>query len=100
LRFERAAAAANQVDAPDDTSPPARCEKQPGSAMGACVEEPNPRTLAMQKVVGSSPIIRSSSSSSSSSSLTNGQLGQVLGPGNELGVPEIALVYVADGVVF
>ena len=64
--------------------------------MGACVEEPNPRTLAMQKVVGSSPIIRSSSSSS----LTNGQLGQVLGPGNELGVPEIALVYVADGVVF
>ena len=65
--------------------------------MGACVEEPNPRTLAMQKVVGSSPIIRSSSSSSS---LTNGQLGQVLGPGNELGVPEIALVYVADGVVF
>jgi hypothetical protein len=69
--------------------------------MGACVEEPNPRTLAMQKVVGSSPIIRSSfSSSSSSSSLTNGQLGQVLGPGNELGVPEIALVYVADGVVF
>ena len=94
MRFERAAAAANQVDAPDDTSPPARCEKQPGSAMGACVEEPNPRTLAMQKVVGSSPIIRSSSS------LTNGQLGQVLGPGNELGVPEIALVYVADGVVF
>ena len=64
--------------------------------MGACVEEPNPRTLAMQKVVGSSPIIRSSSSSS----LTKGQLGQVLGPGNELGVPEIALVYVADGVVF